>query len=281
MNSDPIRLLDDPTAASGLRGDLQHATDVQVQGLDLTAGLASLQAATSTAAASSAGLSTMAKVGMGAVVAVGAVALWLGMRSPESPPEPEPVASVITAGSESWAPRAPKTETPPEEPVREPVQGDAHDAKTLEPALTVEPDPASSSAPIEGIELTTAKPIGGATSVGEPAARRRRASKSSRADAIEPVKPTLDDSVLREARMVAKARSHLTGEPQRALSLVQQAEKEFPYGQLVEERRAIAIQALVALGREDEAHRHADAFLARYGRGAHAAAVRRALNGMQ
>ena len=243
-----------------LRGDLLHATDVQVQGLDLAAGLASLQAATSTAAASSAGLSTMAKVGVGAVVAVGAVALWLGMRSPEL--EPEPGASVIAAGSESWAPRAPKADAPPEEPVKEPVQGSAHDAKTLaEPVPTAEPDPQSSSAPIEGIEGTAAKPIGGATSVGEPAARRRRASKSSRADAIEPVRPTLDDSVLREARMVAKARAHLTGDPQRALALVQQAEKEFPYGQLVEERRAIAIQALVALGRKDDAHRQADAFL--------------------
>ncbi|MEM9456109.1 MAG: hypothetical protein AAGF11_18145 [Myxococcota bacterium] len=301
MNSDPIRLLDDPTAASGLRGDLQHATDVQLQGLDLTAGLTSLQAATITAAASSAGLSTMAKVGakvgIGAVVAVGAVALWLGVRSPESSPEPAPVAVAIPAGPGAWAPQVPPVEAPPPE---EPAEGAAHDTKTfVEPAPLAETDaapvPVSSASALEGpalegmalevpaldgMEETAAKPGGEATSSGEPTARRRKA-KISRADTTEPVKPTLDDSVLREARMVAKARSQLSRDPQRALALVQQAEKEFPYGQLVEERRAIAIQALVALGRKDEAHRQADAFLARYGRGAHAAAVRRALDGMK
>lgn len=110
-----------------------------------------------------------------------------------------------------------------------------------------------------------------------PALGRRRAERASAPKATKP--SSMDDDVLREAMLVAKARSHLARDPARALALAEEAERDFPRGQLVEERRALAIRALVALGRLDEAQRQAEPFLAEHGRGAHAAAVRRALEG--
>lgn len=54
------------------------------------------------------------------------------------------------------------------------------------------------------------------------------------------------------------------GEPARALERIRRHAKEFPNGILTEEREAIAINALVSLGRYPEATKRASAFRARY-----------------
>lgn len=287
MTSDPVRLLEDPSAGAVLRSDLVHAAEAELHGLDLAAGLAALQKATATVTSSTtvvAGTSLLAKLGIGAAgVAVGAVALWLGLGGGGSGAgdgdRVSPPAVVSAAEREVEEPREPAarargqgTETPlraapapaPSEPVEpaavEPEQ--APDAEVGEAAVG-EPDAAKPTARRKG--ATADRPAGAS-------------GKTGGADARPAADPTID-GVLREAKLVAKARSNLARDPSRALALAEEAERDFPQGQLVEERRAIAIRALVALGRVDEAQRRAEPFLAEYGRGAHAAAVRRALEG--
>lgn len=286
MTSDPVRLLEDPTAGAVLRGDLVHAAEAELHGLDLAAGLAALQKATATVTSSTtvvAGTSLLAKLGIGAAgVAVGAVALWLGLGGGGSGAADgervSPPAVVSAAEREVEEPREPAgargegTETPVRAKVEvapsEPVAPMAVEPMAVEPepdeAAVGEPDAAKPTPRRKG--ATADRPSGASS------------GKADAADARPAADPTMD-GVLREAKLVAKARSNLARDPSRALALAEEAERDFPQGQLVEERRAIAIRALVALGRVDEAQRRAEPFLAEYGRGAHAAAVRRALEG--
>jgi hypothetical protein len=61
--------------------------------------------------------------------------------------------------------------------------------------------------------------------------------------------------------MLDDARSSLaTGEAAKALSRLEEHRRRFPHGQLGEEREALAIQTLVALGRHDEARARAARF---------------------
>jgi hypothetical protein len=279
MTSDPLRLSEDPAAASALRSDLVHATQVKLEGLDLAAGLAALGSATATVTSSTtvvASTSLLAKLGVGVgVTAVGVVALWLGLRSPiPSPDEDERVAAPAVSETEQARhepglgarPAAPAMAAPPERDSAaiqaDPGQGGAEASPAPEPATAV---PRSNAAADPQPALVKSR-------------REARPVKAvDRPDPADPADPA--EGVLQETKLVAKARSNLAHDPARALALAEQAERDFPQGQLVEERRALAIRALVALGRLDEAERRAGPFLAEHGRGAHAAAVRRALDG--
>lgn len=271
MTSDPPRLLEDPSATASLRSDLAHAAEAEVQGLDLAAGLAALRTATTASSGTAlGGTSLLVKVGVGSGLVAGAVALWLGWGRTDPPrPEAEPVEVVVAAHDDEAA---------LVEPEAAPQQA-AHDDE----AAPVEPEAAPvEAAPVEAAPMEPApqEPEASALEASEeprPALGRRRAERASAPKATKP--SSMDDDVLREAMLVAKARSHLARDPARALALAEEAERDFPRGQLVEERRALAIRALVALGRLDEAQRQAEPFLAEHGRGAHAAAVRRALEG--
>lgn len=64
-----------------------------------------------------------------------------------------------------------------------------------------------------------------------------------------------------EATLLARAHDELLkGAPASALATVTEHERAYPHGALSQEREVIAIEALVALGRGDEARRRADAF---------------------
>lgn len=275
MTSDPVRLLEDPTAGAVLRGDLVHAAEAELHGLDLAAGLAALQKATATVTSSTtvvAGTSLLTKLGIGAAgVAVAAAALWLGLGDPERPQAPtgaaateraaavpSPTVEQATPPAISTAERAPVVaHMPAAARVEAPATPVPSEVVQVEPApMPSEPKPSTRRKGATGDRPSTSSENAGSADAGSAAV----------------------DSVLREAKLVAKARSNLTRDPARALALAEEAERDFPEGQLVEERRAIAIRALVALGRLDEAQRRAEPFLAEYGRGAHAAAVRRALD---
>lgn len=272
MTSDPVRLLEDPTAGAVLRGDLVHAAEAELHGLDLAAGLAALQKATATVTSSTtvvAGTSLLTKLGIGAAgVAVGAVALWLGLGDPPRPEAPSgAAASERAAAAESPVARVERATPPPSS-----TAAHGPEAVSVEAAATpvpVEPAPAPSEPATAEVEPKPPTRRKGATG-DRPSAASEKAGDAAGS-------PAAVDSVLREAKLVAKARSNLARDPERALALAEEAERDFPQGQLVEERRAIAIRALVALGRLDEAQGRAEPFLAEYGRGAHAAAVRRAL----
>jgi hypothetical protein len=278
MTSEPVRLLEDPSATSALRGDLVHAVEAEVHGLDFAAGLAALQKATATVTSSTtvvAGTSLLAKLGIGAGVAAGAVVLWLGLgggRGPQAPDErvaAPVVTSATTLADERVEPeRAPlRVEATPAQPAPEKAgAGEPERVEPAEPELTQpEPEPDPEAGEPKPASVPRRKGAAGARPSGE-----KTGDPSAKPSAD-------DDGVLREAKLVARARSNLARDPAQALASTEEAEREFPRGQLVEERRAIAIRALVALGRLDEAKARAESFLAEHGRGAHAAAVRRAL----
>ena len=74
-----------------------------------------------------------------------------------------------------------------------------------------------------------------------------------------------DTDLASERALIEMARSALShGNPAQALDAVGRHAAKFPYGQLVEERENIAIHALVASGRLDEAHARAERFHKRF-----------------
>ena len=73
------------------------------------------------------------------------------------------------------------------------------------------------------------------------------------------------DSLVAERALLDPARTALgRGDASSALAAVKQHEQRYPQGQLVEEREAIAVQALVLSGRKDEARGRGKRFLTRY-----------------
>jgi len=81
-----------------------------------------------------------------------------------------------------------------------------------------------------------------------------------------------------ESRKIATARGLLrSGQPRAALLALEDARRDFPNGELSQEREALAIEALRVLGESAEARRRAEAFLTRYPASPHAALARRAL----
>ena len=268
MTIDPPRLLEDLSANAALRGDLTEASLATVEGLDLTAGLASLTAATATMTSSTAAVSgtpLLAKIGIGAVLTAGAIGAWVGLSGPSEPETPA-AAALVTQGP------APVAASPKRASKSNPSV--LIDGVEIPPAEVTKPAP--SAAPEEPVETpaheVSETPVDATPEAHKAPRRSHRSHKSANAGA-----PPVDDAVLREAKTIAAARASLAGNPGKSLRLVKDADREFPNGQLIEERRAIEIQALVKLGRRDQAQQRADAFLTKYGRGAHAAAVRRAL----
>jgi hypothetical protein len=56
----------------------------------------------------------------------------------------------------------------------------------------------------------------------------------------------------------------LRGEPQTSWEAIEEHERKFPDGALAEERDALAVRTLVALGRNPEARRRAEALRSRF-----------------
>ena len=67
-----------------------------------------------------------------------------------------------------------------------------------------------------------------------------------------------------EAGLVQQAQRALADNPTRALELADRADDRFPSGALVQEREVVAIEALVQLGRHDDARARAGHFLRRF-----------------
>jgi hypothetical protein len=77
--------------------------------------------------------------------------------------------------------------------------------------------------------------------------------------------------------LLARARAALPTAPARALTLADEGQRRFPSGIFVEEREAIAIQALAALGRDAAARQRGTRFLLAHPSGPHTDRVRRAI----
>ena len=250
ISEEPSRLLDDPDLGELLRNDLQIArTQGAAAGYSVEAGLARFEASLEGAAAVPGGSLGGLRVlrwfaGTTAIVGVGALALWLLGG--------EPGAGASTANDEiavndalvAAAPRAatPEPETKVEQPSAVPTIAD--DAETE----VVAPEPID-----EAGEPAIAKP--------EPTAKPKP----------EPT-PAVD-----EITLISDARKSLAGDPAKTLALTETAEKDFPNGTMIQERRGYAILALVALDRHDEANTRAQDYLQRWPKGSLSRRVREAV----
>jgi hypothetical protein len=122
-------------------------------------------------------------------------------------------------------------------------------------------------------ETPRAEPSPPETEANAPAVREQ--SDTSRAAPEEA--PRAAEALLAESRRVATARSLLRrGSAADALSALVAVEREFPNGMLAQEREALTIEALAALGHRELVQQRAARFLSRYAASPHAEAVRRA-----
>ncbi len=261
MTNDPIRLIDDPSVVSSLRADLAEAASAGLEGFDLAAGVAGLNAAIAadvtgaTAVTTGAAKASGGWVGKAIVAAVlvgGGAAAWFATRpDPEASATPAHIAATSVDNAEPHR-------AAPVESVAQPAAPapDVHSTPRVPAAVPVEP---TSPAPA-AVEPTAPKARPAVKAAHKPAA-----------------KPKANDFV-REARLIADARQALKTDPQRALALLKDARRSFPRGMLAEEREALTVVALSALGKSDEAARRGDRFLKKHGKGPYAEAVRQALD---
>ena len=244
--TDPQRLLDDPSMAASLRADLAQAKAAGLAGFDVAAGAASLNAAIAaeTGAVATVGTATGLSKGLIAavvgVVSAGAIAWFVARGEPESPS----VQPVAIAAEDETPEAEPTPEPKPAAPLPEPTFV-ANPEPTPEPPVAVEPAP---------------EPVAKA-----PPKRKRAKAAPTEAD------------YLREAKLIAEARRAMKTEPKRALTLLKEAKSEFPRGLLREEREALTILTLDALGRTDQARASAERFLKKHGEGPYGDAVRQIL----
>ena len=76
-----------------------------------------------------------------------------------------------------------------------------------------------------------------------------------------------------EASFLRRTRAALVGDPAGALGMTEEHASRYPHGVLAQERDVIAIEALVRLGRRDEARARAMSFRALYPSSAHASRI--------
>ena len=90
----------------------------------------------------------------------------------------------------------------------------------------------------------------------------------------EPKQNQIAENAREESQLVGSARSLLrAGNPAGALQLLVRATSRFPNGVLIQEREALRIEALRALGRTSEARALADAFVEAYPKSPHLSRV--------
>jgi hypothetical protein len=106
----------------------------------------------------------------------------------------------------------------------------------------------------------------GSAALGVSAAERPHPSASAARDAeLGPsaaVASSNESSIVGEAKLLSTARSFLDDSPALSLAVTEQHRQKYPLGQLSAEREFVAIEALLRLGRRQEAERRAAPLLA-------------------
>ena len=265
LSQAPVRLLDDPSLAASLRGDLQLAAQPALT-YNVEAGLARFESSLAAGASPTtlgASKALMTSRVLGWVLGAGVL-----------------VAGSVGAGQLVEHARTPRThagvvvQTPSKIAAVERAQevraqhGEVVESSSLG-AGAARAVPGESAAAARSGELArdaslapAAEQAGGNSSGSDGVAPLRPVSKSSGAEAADP-QPSLAD----EARQINEARKALKSDPARALALTEAAAKAFPQGAMIQEREGYAILALAALGRSDEARARADEYLARWPNG--------------
>jgi hypothetical protein len=83
-----------------------------------------------------------------------------------------------------------------------------------------------------------------------------------------------------EYRLLRAARQALADRPARAMELVDEHARRFAHGMLAQEREAIAVDALVQLGREGQARARAQAFFVAYPSSPYRSRIERAVGSL-
>jgi hypothetical protein len=172
-------------------------------------------------------------IGAVAALGVGAAAALLLQRTVPAPPLPSAPASANAPSPFVAAPEMPAAQpTPPEPVVRKPERAAAVGTRPVEPPKAEVEAPA----PPAAVEVEQA-----------------------------PAKPPRDTTLAAERALLEIARAALAkNDNAAALKSVEEHERTFPDGRLVEERELLFVQALAKLGRKDEAHARARAFRTRF-----------------
>ncbi len=262
--TDPRRLLDDPALDAVQRRALVAGRDAAPPpelGAELwtelaamtgtaVAGASSAHAASALAHAAATGkLGVLKALALGAAVGAVTTGGAVAVSRAVDPPHREPVPSV-----------APVTAKPP----RAVASRHATDAPAGATTSTPESPPSNTPPATTGV-VPKPQPAAAATSASAPA-------ETSPA-------PGSDQSTARdEARLVGLAREMLARrDPSTALVMLNEAERRYPAGILLQEREALRISTLSDLGRKAEAAARAEAFLRAFPNSPHAARVARAI----
>lgn len=222
---DPPRLLDDPSAPPALRAALEEA-----------------QAVAPAAAA-------LGAVGEGVARAIRGALLRKAL------------IAVIVAGAGLGA----LVLRPTSAPVEEAILGDAGAVDAGDPGPTVYADPGA-GAPAPEVDAGTAAldPAPEQRLSADAGALRPKRPREPRVDAgpqAEALPSTPPVRAEEEIVLLERAETALTKDPAAALALTQTLEEAYPRGALVQEREAIAIEALAKLGRLEEAQARLRRFL--------------------
>ncbi len=255
---EPLRWLDDDRTPASLREVLKAAPSapplppelharVMAQAVELAAAgaLAKASAGTGWAAHGLAGLGgAKAKLIMAvSVVGVAGTTAYLTLDA-RSPGDPTRTVTDLPA----------MASTPPGLSARAPGP------PSTSPGMTEQPGPALSVTPRSLSANASSRPL-------EP----------DPASSTPPVAAFEEPGLADEARLLESARSALASNPAQALDLAAQHQRFYPAGQLSAEREFIAIDALLRLGRRDEAERRAAPRLAQAPGSLYARRLRRLL----
>ena len=230
------RLFDAERARPGIDGD-QAARILARVGASLgAAAIVTTTASTAAGASTAAHAGTAAKLGLTAKAAPWIAVAFLAGGGTGAAVHAVAVrpAVPVAAPSASVAPSTP-----------------APRATATDPDLELPPLAAS---------LPPESPSALAPTAPSPAAGPRPAA--SRDDALQPSSvPSADTTLAGERALIDRARMALArGQAASALETLDAHRSQFPQGRLTEEREALAIQSLAALGRTGEARRRAEAF---------------------
>lgn len=268
MSEAPRRWLEDDAAPTELVADLRAMRDAPAPDLDYAAGLEALRAkigggpGPGTSFGPSAGPAPLGWAGAAgaAVLASLAVlgALWLGAREMQTEAPSAARPGTQQHGS-TEARSAPASEGVPSASVDADFRGAAIPSQAP-PAPT-----AADAALLE--EVPRATPDAGAAPV----------ARSVRARLDGPLADAGSDGLRREMEQIEEARRALATDPARALALAEAGRREFGRGTFGDERDAIRVLALFALGREQQARPLAIRLLRRRPEGLYADRIRRAL----
>lgn len=149
----------------------------------------------------------------------------------------------------------------------QPVAPREDQAPSAPPTVEAAPDPATAE--------TQAAPVVTPDALPDAPTRQEAATTGNRRVAEAPRDREVDDALARETALVDSARRALaTGDPTRALRLLDEHRLEFRSGAFILDAEVLRIEALERAGRTAEAGRLAHEFLARHPEGSYARRVR-------